>query len=130
VDDFQLIGDELRPSIGSGGKGVVTFRVMQHSRRRHHEEDSFCNRNRTRGRASSLVTDRRQRCKEESVRWHLGAGLRTAAPQRRTGYQDNFGRTLYFCRLRYEERKAALYRGWNLHSEWKLLHRTHRLCER
>ena len=41
-----------------------------------------------------------------------------------------FGRALYFCCLRYGEREAALYRWWNLHSERKLLHRTHGLRER
>src|SRR5206468_4512901 len=77
-----------------------------------------------------LVTDKRQSRKEESVRWHLGAGLRTAAPQRNTGYQDNFERALHFCRLRYGEREAALYRRWNLHSERKRLHQTYGLRER
>src|SRR6266480_5742386 len=96
----------------------------------HHEEGIACFCNRTHGRVSCLVTDKRQRRKEESVRWHLGAHLRTATPQRSTGYQDNFRRTLHFCCLRYGEREAALYRRWNVRSERKLLQRTHRLRER
>jgi hypothetical protein len=81
---------------------------MQHNRKRHHEEDSFCNR--TRGRVPCLVTDKGQRRREESVRWHLGAGLRTAAPQRSTGYQDNFGRHFIFVAYDTEKGKP-LYTG-------------------
>jgi|SRR5882724_11400139 len=50
--------------------------------------------------------------------WELVSGQ--PLPKRNTRYQDDFGRTLYFCCLRYGEREAALYRWWNLHSERKL----------
>src|SRR5690348_15833617 len=88
----------------------------------------FCNR--TRDGDSCQVANKRKPCKEESAGGHLGADLWTAAPQRHTRYQDNLGRTLHFCCLRYGDRETALYGRCNFYPERSFLHPTRRLHER
>jgi hypothetical protein len=65
---------------------------------RQHEEGiaRFCNRTRCR-RVSCRVTHKQEPRNEQSVGWHLGARLRTAAPHGCAGYQDTLRRTLHFA---------------------------------